>query len=81
MRQEDMKRKVSMTLSPKQDDYTRQKAKEMGINRSALIAICIDNFMKSQEMMEGIKDMSTMMKQLQQMQAIGNPIDVNSQDQ
>lgn len=74
-----MKKKMSITLSEKQEMFIREKSEDMGINMSALISICIDSYMKSQDMITGIKDMSVMMKEMQKLsQAM--PIDVNSQD-
>lgn len=60
------KAKIAISISQSQNEWLDNKSKEMGMNKSALISLCINNYMQSQEMIASISDMSGLIKQMQE---------------
>ena len=58
--------RVGSRVSPEVNKWLDKKSSEMGISKSAVIAVAIENYMKEQEVVKGIPEMLEVMKKLNQ---------------
>lgn len=64
---ENMRVKLNATISPKQMEFLTNRSNEMGINKSALVSICIQSYMDNEKLKESMSGVGSMMQEMQEM--------------